>query len=119
MAAIDNAKLHMYDNVSVLMAIAKAISRINFDFEQIEKLYHHILEIDPKNFIAHGHLALQYQKRNQATLAIEHYKKAHDLNPSFQINDEKFIKFLKMSNTDFISNNPSEKWRQTKKPKIN
>lgn len=98
MAAIDNAKLHMYDNVPVLMAIAKVLTRINFEFERIEQLFHRILEIDPKNFMAHGHLALQYQKRNQPKKAIEHYKKARDLNPSFEIKDERFIEIL--SNND-------------------
>lgn len=107
MAAIDYAKLHMYDNVPVLIAIAKALSRINFEFEHIEKLYHRILDIDPKNFMAYGHLALQYQRRNQPKLAIEHYKRARDLNPSFEIKDERFIQF--------ISNNDSDE----KKPKTN
>lgn len=96
MAAIDNAKLHMFDNVPVLMAIATALSRINFDFERIETLYHRVLEIDPNNVLAHGQLSIQYQKRNQPEMAIQHYNKARSLNPSFEIKDPRFIESMKL-----------------------
>lgn len=79
MEAIEQADLHMYDNVPVLMAIAKVLSKINFDFDRIEKLYHRVLEIDPNNFAAHKRLAIEYLKRNQSEMAIKHLKK-HNFN---------------------------------------
>lgn len=94
MAAIDNANLTMSDNVPVLSAIASALTRINFDFDRVERLYHRILKLDPQNFLAHVQLSIQYQKRNQPKKAIKHYKKARNLNPTIQIKDEKFIKFM-------------------------
>lgn len=76
MEAIEKADLHMYDNVPVLIAIAKVLSKINFDFERIEKLYHRVLEIEPNNFVAHKRLATEYLRRNQSEMAIKHLKKA-------------------------------------------
>lgn len=73
--AIDQADLHMYDNVPVLMSIAKVLTKINFDFERIEKLYHRVLEIEPNNFVAHKQLATEYLKRNRSDIAIKHLKK--------------------------------------------
>lgn len=94
MAAIDNAKLTMFDNVPVLMAIAKTLSRINFEFDRIEKLYHRVLGLDPKNVMAHGQLSIQYQKNNQPEKAIHHYNKARELNPTFQIKEPRFVEFM-------------------------
>lgn len=94
MAAIDNAKLTMFDNVPVLMAIAKTLSRINFGFDRIEKLYHRVLELDPKNVMAHGQLSIQYQKNNQPEKAIRHYNKARELHPTFQIKEPRFVEFM-------------------------
>lgn len=76
MAAIDQADLHMYDNVPVLITIAKVLSKIDFDFKRIEKLYYRILEIEPNNFVANKRLATEYLKRNQTEMAIKHLKKA-------------------------------------------
>lgn len=94
MAAIDNANLTMSNNVPVLSAIASALTRINFDFERVERLYQHILKLDPRNFLAHVQLSIQYQRRNQSKKAIKHYKRARNLNPKFQIKDEKFNDFM-------------------------
>lgn len=68
----------MYDNVPVLMAIAKVLSKINFNFERIEKLFHRVLEIEPNNFVAHKQLATEYLKRNQSEMAIKHLKKSQN-----------------------------------------
>lgn len=76
MEAIQQADLHMYDNVPVLIAIAKVLSKVNFDFERIEKLYHRVIEIEPNNFVAHKRLATEYLRRNQSEMAIKHLKKA-------------------------------------------
>lgn len=76
MEAIEQADLHMYDNVPVLIAIAKVLSKINFDFQRIEKLYHRVLEIEPNNFVANKRLATEYLRRNQSEMAIKHLKKA-------------------------------------------
>lgn len=76
MDAIEQADLHMYDNVPVLIAIAKVLSKFDFDFKRIEKLYHRVLEIEPNNFVAHKRLASEYLKRNQTHLAIKHLRKA-------------------------------------------
>lgn len=73
--AIEQAELYMYDNVSVLIATAKVLSKINFNFEKIEKLYNRVLEIEPNNIAAHEQLATEYLKRNQSELAINHLKK--------------------------------------------
>lgn len=109
MAAIDNAKLNMFDNVPVLMAIANTLSRKNFDFERIKKLYKRVLEIDPKNAMAHGYLSSQYLKRNQTKLAIQHYNKARKLNPEFEIQDEKYMKFVKILNAPTTPNSLEKK----------
>lgn len=110
MAAIDNAKLNMFDNAPVLMAIANTLSRKNFDFDRIKKLYKRVLEIDPKNAMAHGYLSWQYLKQNQTKLAIQYYNKARKLNPSFEIRDEKFVKMLNAATTS----NPLEKFMEKK-----
>lgn len=68
----------MYDNVPVLLAIAKVLSKINFNFERIEKLFHRVLEIEPNNFVAHKQLATEYLKRNQSEMAIKHLKKSQN-----------------------------------------
>lgn len=121
MAAIDNAKLNMFDNVPVLMAIARALSRINFDFERIEKLFHRVLEIEPKNIMAHGQLAIQYQKRNRPEMAIQHYNKARELNPSFEIKDPKFAESMRKwklhdGGRNTISSATNEKTKEKKIP---
>lgn len=74
-AAIEQAEQHMYDNVPVLIATAKVLSKINFNFQRIEKLYHRVLEIEPSNVVAHEQLATEYLKRNQSEMAIKHLKK--------------------------------------------
>ena len=75
---IELAHLHMHDNVPVLMAITKVLTKINFDFEKVEKLYHRILEIEPNNVVAHERLATEYLKRNQSEMAIKHLKKSRN-----------------------------------------
>lgn len=74
-AAIEEADLHMHANVPVLIATAKVLSKIDYNFQRIEKLYHRVLEIDPNNSVAHEQLATEYLKRNQSKLAIKHLKK--------------------------------------------
>lgn len=76
--AIEYAHLHMHDNVPVLMAITKVLSKLNFDFKDIEKLYHRILEIEPNNVVAHERLAREYLKRNQSEMALKHLKKSRN-----------------------------------------
>lgn len=94
MAAIDNANITMFDNVPVLSAIASALSRINFDTERVERISKRIIELDAKNLMAHGQLAIHYHKRNKTKLAIKHYKKARSINPTFQVKDERFAAFI-------------------------
>lgn len=101
MAAIDNANLTMSNNVPVLSAIASALTRINFDFERVERLYQRILQLDPHNFIAHVQLSIQYQRRNQPKKAIKHYQQARSLNQQFQIKDEKYIEFIQKWEASF------------------
>lgn len=76
--ATEQANLHMYDNVPVLIAITKVLSKINYNFVRIEKLYHRILEIEPNNVLAHERLATEYLKRNQTEMAIKHLKKSRN-----------------------------------------
>lgn len=76
--AIELADLHMCDNVPVLMAIARVLSKINFNFERIEKLYKRVLEIEPNNAVAHERLATEYLRRNQSKMAMQHLKKARE-----------------------------------------
>lgn len=109
MAAIDSANLTLSDNLPVLSTIANALTRINFDFERVERLYHHILKLDPRNFLAHVQLSIQYQKRDQPKKAIKHYKKARNLNPTFQIKDEKFIKFMEKWEAAFATSQEQKK----------
>lgn len=94
MSAIDNANITMFDNVPVLSAIASALSRINFDAERVVKIFKRIIELDAKNLMAHGQLAIHYHKRNKTKLAIKHYKKARSINPTFQVKDQRFAAFV-------------------------
>lgn len=98
MSAIDNANFHLYENVPVLMSIAQALSKVNFDFERIERLYNRILELEPKNVKAHGQLAVQYQRRNKPKLALKHFKRAREIYPNFEVNDDNFNNFLQRYN---------------------
>lgn len=79
MGAIDNATMNMFDNVPVLMKIAWALAKINFDAERVQKMYERVLKIDPQNVMAHELLAKQYEKQDQSELAMWHYKMARDL----------------------------------------
>lgn len=91
----------MYNNVPVLMAMAKALSKINFQYKEIERLYNRVTKIDYTNVEAHEYLALALQKRNQTKRAFAHYKKARKINPTFNIEDEEFNAFFNTSNVKF------------------
>lgn len=109
MAAIDNANLTMSNNIPVLTAIASALTRINFDFERVERLYQRILKLDPLNFLAHVHLSIQYQKRNQPKKAMHHYDQARSLNQNFQIKDKKYLDFMEKWEATFANAGKSQK----------
>lgn len=81
-------------NPKVLLIIAKALQRVNYDFDRIEAVYHTIIPLDPQNPDIFGKLGVEYYKRNRARDAVLSYRRALDINPAYEVNNEKFVMFV-------------------------
>lgn len=94
MDAINNANHFLPDDISVLTLITEELLKMNNDLKMVENICKHILKLEPKQFSAHIHLAIVYQRLNIPEKSIEYYEMVQRKRPGFHIKDQDFNRFL-------------------------
>lgn len=92
--ACADAEHHLLNNVAVMMTVADVFTKIDYNFERIEKIYLRIISIEPRNYLVHAKLATLYKKENNIKKALKYYKKAIELNSEFKVTNQEYLNFL-------------------------